>query len=125
VKRLNRSVLGVLVSVVAACGGGGGGPTSSGVDPTKPVVGLTADEVMTMCSWSVDAQGGAGYVSDCGDGFTITTQTVAECVTSFEAATCSATVGDIEACVNAMDGDGCRVLTETACEPLLACATPT
>lgn len=117
---MNRLVA-PLVLGLAACGGGGS--DSSGVDPQKQIPALSADERTQLCTWAVDAQGGAGHVSDCGDGFQVTTQTVGECTASFATATCTSTVAEIEACMNAIDGDGCAVLTEALCEPLVACAT--
>jgi hypothetical protein len=115
-----RTMILMLVAVVAGCGGGGGS-TSSGVDPAKLVVDLTTDEYSAFCEWSIELQGGAGHVESCGDGFDITIFSVAECVANLEAATCTATVGEMETCINALDGNACRILTEPSCEVLLAC----
>jgi hypothetical protein len=114
----------VLGLFLAACGGDDGGdfPPESGVEPSQPVSALTPADVNTLCAWSIDAEGGAGHVHQCGDGFEVTTLTVAECEADLAGWTCAATVADYEACINATGGDGCKLLTEAACEIFFECS---
>jgi len=107
---------------LAACGGGSLGPDGpSGVDPAIPVAQISSGDAQTFCEWSVDAQGGAGHVERCGGDLTVKTETVANCVASFLEATCDATVGEIEDCIFAIDGNGCRIFSEEQCSVLFEC----
>ncbi len=108
----------ILLVTLAACGSDSG----SGVDGSKPVVTMTASEKQTFCEWVVAQQGGAGHTTDCGNGVTVTTQTVAECVAGFAdlIATCPATVAQGEACASASAAAPCSFGGE-ACAPLFAC----
>lgn len=118
---MRPSLVASLVLSLAACGGGGDGPTSSGVDPTTPIAALTTGEVQTFCAWAVDQQGGPGHMASCGD-TTITTQTEAECEASLVGVTCTATVADFETCLNAIDGDPCKLFLEESCAVFFECA---
>jgi hypothetical protein len=106
----------------AACGGDDGGG-SSGVDGTKQLKDLTSAEVMAECEWGVEAQGGAGHTTTCGDNVTVTVDTVAECVTEVNAykTNCTATVTQLEACTNALAANPCD-FTTSACAAIFACA---
>jgi len=114
-----RTTIYVLVVAMAACGGGSG---TSGVDSSKHVNSLSDGEAQTFCEWAVDEQGGAGTVTDCGDGLTITVDTVAECVAKQGNYTsdCAATVADAEACTTAIGNDPCS-FGGNACAALFAC----
>jgi hypothetical protein len=107
-----------LVLSLAACGDG---DKDSGVDGNKTIVTMTDAEKNDFCEWAIATQGGAGTVHQC-DGFTLTVQTVAECVADFAdfMANCSATVSQGEACVNAIAAAPCMPAT-TACEAIFAC----
>lgn len=106
---------------VAACGGDDGGGDTSGVDGNKTIITMSAGEKETFCSWAIEKQGGPGSTTQC-EGFTITTQTVAECVTDFGSFStgCTATVAQAEACVNALATDACTGGGQ-ACAAIFAC----
>ena len=113
----------VLGLFVAACGGGDGGfPPESGVEPAQPVSALTAGDINTLCAWSIDAEGGAGHVHECGDGIEVTTATVAACEADLAGWTCTATVAQYEECINATGGDACRLLSEQVCSFFFECS---
>lgn len=105
-----------------ACGGGG---DSSGVDSNKTIVSMSASERMTFCEWAIEEQGGAGTTHNCGD-FTLTVQTVAECVGDFSnfSPTCTATVGQGESCVSAISANPCELGANSACQAIFACQAP-
>jgi hypothetical protein len=110
-------VVGLILGAVA-CGGGGGG--SSGVSGSKQLGQLDMSEWQTLCEYIVEVEGGEGKVTECGDGVTVTTTTVAECVA--DAPTfmgCTATVANAEACAEAIGADPCA--GSAACEPIFAC----
>lgn len=112
--------LGIVCFVLgfAACGGDSG----SGIDKNKKINALSASEVTTICKWGEDEQGGPGHTTMCGD-FTFIVSTQAECEAQYGnfAATCSATVSDVEACVHALAADPCS-LGGDACQTYFACA---
>lgn len=105
-----------------ACGGGSDG---SGVDGSKTIISMSASERMTFCEWAIEEQGGAGTTHNCGD-FTITIQTVAECVADFDnfSPTCTATVGQGESCVSAVASDPCNLGGSAECQAIFACQAP-
>src|SRR5687768_9113890 len=76
-----------LSALLTACGGDddGGGSSDHGVDGSKAITTLTDDEVSAFCTWAIDAQGGAGSETDCGDGVTVTVSTQAECEAEYGA----------------------------------------
>ncbi|HVV88016.1 MAG TPA: hypothetical protein VHE35_33475 [Kofleriaceae bacterium] len=115
------SILGALA--LSACGGDDGGGSSSGVDTSKKLVDLSASDKQTFCAWRVATEGGEGHSTDCGDGITITTGSVAECVSGFDSfsASCTATVGDAEGCVEASAANECD--PGSACDAIFACIT--
>lgn len=119
---MHRTLALALAVGLAGCGGGGG-DDHSGVEPTAVVADLDPADEMTLCDWSIDAEGGAGHVTHC-NGFDVTTHTVADCVAEFAGWTCDATVGELEDCINAIDGDTCALLTEEACAFLFTCSQP-
>ena len=102
---------------LAACGGSDG----SGVDGDKTIVSMSASERTDFCEWAIDEQGGAGTVTTCGE-VTITVQSVADCVASFDSfvASCTATVSQGETCVEAVASNPCE-FGGTACAPVFAC----
>lgn len=103
--------------LVAGCADDGGG--GSGVDSAKQIKDLTPDEIMSECEWGVEAQGGPGHMTTCGDNGTVTVDTVAECadeVNGYKAG-CTATVAQLEACLS---GDPCS-FGGPACTPIFAC----
>lgn len=117
--------LGLLLAtafLAAACGGDDGG---SGVDSGKTLGALSASEQTALCEHIVEVQGGAGHVSDCGGGVTVTTDTVAECVTGFAdlAATCAATVGQAETCAAAIGAAPCTFEGSPECTAVITCFT--
>jgi hypothetical protein len=118
---MNKLIL-VGALLVGACGGDGGG--SSGVDSTKQIKDLSADERMSECEWGVAEQGGAGKMTNCGNGLTVTVKPVADCVTQmgvYAMHGCTATVAQLEACTTALGANACD-LSNSACAPIFACA---
>lgn len=117
--RIDIRICAALGLAIAGCGGGSGG---SGVDASKPITQLTASEVMQFCEWSVEEQGGAGTTTDCGDGVTVTVDTVQECVDGYGGFTsdCTTTVGQVEDCIEAIAADPCS-FGGAACAPLFDC----
>jgi hypothetical protein len=115
--------LALSLATLVACGGdddvGDGG--NSGVDGNKAIVSMTEAERTSFCEWAIATQGGAGTVHQC-DGFTLTVQSVADCVADFGdfVASCAATVSQGEACVSAISAMPCMPAT-TACEAIFAC----
>jgi hypothetical protein len=115
-------ILGLGLGALAACGGDDGGSDHSGVDGSKTVISMSASEKQTFCEWVVERQGGAGHTTECGDGVTVTTQTVAECVAGFADLTsnCPLTVSQAETCNLAIAADACSFGGE-ACAPVFEC----
>jgi len=74
-----------------ACGGDDDGDGGSGDDGSKTIVSMSESENTSFCEWAIGQQGGAGTVHQC-DGFTLTVQSVAECVADFAdfSASCTA-----------------------------------
>ena len=100
------------------------GGSGSGLGASKRVVDLSSAEVSQLCSWGVAAAGGPGVTTTCSSG-DVTTQTVADCETSMGSVTasCTATVGQVEACMEAIGADACSISTSPACQPIFACAS--
>lgn len=96
-------------------------PARSGVDPATPVVDLTSNDVQLFCDWSVAEQGGVGHSEMCDDGTTVTTKSVANCVDTLADLTCTDTIGALEDCILATDGNLCLLATEPACAAYDAC----
>ena len=106
---------------LAACGGGDSG--SSGVDGSKKLIELSADERTQLCEFMVDAEGGAGNSKMCGDGITVTVKSAADCVAGFGQfkATCAATGDNAESCANAVGDDVCNLISSSSCSFLIQC----
>jgi hypothetical protein len=96
-------------------------PPRSGVDPGTLVVDLTSEDVQLFCDWSIAEQGGFGHSEMCDDGTTITTTSVARCVDTLADLSCTDTIGALEDCIIATDGNLCLVPTEPACAAYDAC----
>jgi hypothetical protein len=87
---------------------------------------LEDSEVRVLCDWSSQRLGGYATTRTCPNG--LGTQTYAdqnECAQQFlrgaAQPTCTATVADVERCINAAAADPCSVAMEV-CAPLRACA---
>ena len=100
--------------ILAACGGS---DDSSGIDRSRTLGDLNAGELSDLCEFTLDAAGGAGAEFECGDGVTVTNDTMAECLEGFEANQASCTVGVVEDC--ATRPDPCDL---SACSGLLSCS---
>jgi len=105
---------------LAACGGDD--DDSSGIDRSKKVTALTTDERKTLCEWGVEAQGGAGKMTKCGD-ITITVKPAADCIAQAMTfpASCALTVAQVEDCSKATGENACTSLTAPACLAFLDC----
>lgn len=116
-----RAGLSILL-VAAALAGCAEETGFSGVRPGARVGGLSEADMRELCTWAIAEQGGEGAMFDCGGGSSVTLDTVDACVVEQDDyAGCSLTVGQLEDCVLAVDGDPCQVLRESACQPLRAC----
>ena len=107
--------------LVGACGGDDGG---SGVDSTKQIKDLSADERMQECEFGVATQGGAGKTTQCGNGVSVTVKSVSDCVAQmgvYAMHGCTATIAQLDACNAAIGADPCN-FGGSACQPILACA---
>ena len=80
---------------------GGGGTGASGVASGKRLDSLTDAEKGTLCDWQNAKLGGYGMSMDCGGGVSLEADaSQADCVADWFT-TCTATVGQAEACANA------------------------
>ena len=114
-----------LVLTVGACGdddGGTDGGATDGGDRSRTIESLNMSEARAECSVFVDALGGPGD-RDCGDGVDIRVQTVDECAGMLAPATCTNTLAEVDACLAALGGDPCGLLSLPACSFFLMCAT--
>ncbi|MEM9490573.1 MAG: hypothetical protein AAGC55_15605 [Myxococcota bacterium] len=111
-------------SLLIACGGDDD-DDGIGVDRDTLAADLTEDELRSVCEFTIGETGGEGATADCGGGVTLENGTVSECVadgtTPF--AGCTLTVGQLEDCVVALEGDNCALFTSapTACQEFLDC----
>lgn len=94
---------------LAACGG---------IDETKKISELTADEKKSLCEEGVEATGSAP--KDCGGGVTFTPNTQAECEAGGSSSNC--TVKQVRDCNDSLGGDVCKVLATPECQALVACS---
>lgn len=91
------------------------------LDPSRTVDSLNLAESRMICEPLVAAQGGPRMVN-C-DGLDVRVQTVDECAASIDAATCTRTVGELNACADALGGDPCLLFTAPACMVLAECGS--
>ena len=110
---LTLSVLG------SACGDDG--DSGSGLDRSGVVTALPPADLMTLCEWSTETQGGAGTTTECGD-HTVTVEDAPHCADGFTGKTCTLTVGQLEDCVNVLADDPCGALQSSSCGPVIECA---
>lgn len=111
--------VGMLAVGCGSSSGGGGGNGASGVASGKRLDALTDAEKAMLCDWQANKLGGYGMSVDCGGGLTIDAEpSQAECVSSAPTS-CAATVGQAEACSNAMS---CSNLIPNECAPLFQCS---
>jgi hypothetical protein len=95
--------------------------STSTLDPGRTIASLDLAEARAICEDFTAAQGGPGTVAMC-DGLELTVQSVDDCATTVDAATCTNTVGEMNACLAALDGDACTLLTDPACAFVFSCA---
>jgi len=131
-ERLGACVQGGVTQLLVAGiqpGTGGGdladpGPMS-GKDRSQPFVGLPAADLDDLCDWTAGRFGGYGRRINCADGtYASSAASKSACVQSYQRATpqCTATVGDLEDCINGVvDAAPCTRLP-AACVELLFCA---
>jgi len=107
--------VGMLAAGCSSSSGGGGGNGASGVASNKRLDSLTDAEKAAFCDYANGKLGGYGMSVDCGGGLTLDADaSQADCVSSAPT-NCSATVGQAEACINAMS---CSNLLPSQCAPL-------
>jgi hypothetical protein len=90
---------------------------TTGVDPERFLDELEAEEWEQICTWMVDIQGGPHTLA-CGDGVSITIDTVESCAERSEFPHCQ--VGLLVACVSAQAEDLCGDAPE-ACDDFYTC----
>jgi hypothetical protein len=118
---MHKSIL-IAVLLAGACGGDDTAD-SSGVAQTKQIKDLSGDERMQECEWGVAFQGGAGKSTACGDGVTVTVNSVSDCVqdmATYATNGCTATILQLEACTKAVAADPCSFGGAT-CQPIIDC----
>ena len=94
-----------------------------GIGESRTIGSLSLPEARQICEEFTAAQGAPGSTIDCG-GPELTVQSVEDCATGLEASECENTVGELRACMEALDGDGCRLLTAPECQSVVSnCAT--
>lgn len=104
--------------VLSACGS----DSKSGVDSSKYVDELTADDVAKLCDWYTSELGGARQVM-CGAELTVTVNSTDECKSEdFGMGAPHCQVSVLEACVEALGGDPCKLFSAEACGTYLECA---
>jgi hypothetical protein len=111
---------------LSACGSDDRPPSTTGIEPDKPLADLTDSEIRQLCDWTVAQLGGYGRSSECAGGLQIRTfASQEECAARHRQdvlqPSCTATVADAEACITALDGDHCQVLSAPECGPLSEC----
>ena len=116
---VNRS-LWLCVIVAAACSSTEG----SGVSSTKKLNQLSADERDKLCAYRVEVEHAPRTVT-CGNNPSVTLKDKASCLTGLGEVTvqCQATVGDAEACYQAIEADPCAFGVGT-CTALFTCVLP-
>ena len=107
-------------AVLIGCGGVEEGFSGAPLD--ERVGDLSDDDMRKLCAWGAQRQGGENAMFDCGDGVSVTIDTVDECVEEqTDYAFCDATVQQMEQCVIDAGPNPCNALTTPACEPLYPC----
>ncbi len=104
-------------------GGGGGGGNGSGVPGATQLSDLTPAQVMTFCSWAIiDIQGGENIETECGDGLSVDTGTVAECTADYaDLPVCDLTVAQVELCMLEVGDDPCLAFQSPECADYISC----
>lgn len=113
------------VIVLVGCGGGSGGVDKPTISSTTKIKDLTDPQAAEVCDYTSDVEGGYGYSKMCGDGVTLNVKKdQATCVASLKSlsASCTATVGDAEACAEAAEDDLCKLLSAPQCAWAISCA---
>jgi hypothetical protein len=110
----------LVIAGVCACGGDPARP----VDPPESslLVGLSATQIESLCGWEAGVFGDPRTVT-CSNGDSVTISDESECESGFAnlPATCTATVGNAEDCVDSVADDPCG-LGGAACAALESCA---
>jgi hypothetical protein len=131
--KMKMASLVLLIGVaVAGCGsdgdGGKSGPGTSGVEKSKSLSSLSADEKGKLCDWNAMLNGGYGKTMTCSDGTdTSNDEDRATCVSSIPP-DCAATVGQFEVCSTVvvtvpLCDQITKLFASTQCQPLIACLT--
>ena len=112
----------LLIASIVACSDSGSS-SGSGVEPTKKLTTLDANERQQLCEYMVEAEGGV-HSKTCGDGLTISVKSAADCANSLTAfnASCTATVDNAESCAEAAGDDLCNLVSSPSCTFLFQCA---
>jgi hypothetical protein len=116
-----------LAMALLGCGGsgsdGGGDDSSgggaSGLDGSLQMNDLDDAQLTQFCTWYVDALGGEGTTTQCGEDQMVV-GSVDDCKT-LNCDTCEATVHQNETCTEAMAADPCNGGQNQSCGPILGC----
>ena len=114
--------LAVAMSLPAGCDSGSSGTSTSGsgVDRSKYLDQLTADEIRELCSFLIASEGGSGDRT-CGDAGAFHVYTLDQCASgSLGSFHCQ--VALVEDCLTSLQGDVCRVFGSSACKTYVECA---
>ena len=121
----------VVSATLFACGGGSGDPGGSGVASSKRVVDLSASELQDLCAYFSSLKEQPEREVDCGGGSTTTVGInpedvqagIDECITDAPTnAACPLTVGQSEACIEAIEGRSDAELCSDGIEIPAECA---
>jgi hypothetical protein len=107
-----RLTLPILLSLFAlgACSSDGGDGGSGAQPPdTQSVDSLTNAQRAAVCDWLADLWGGYGKIVSCGSNTLSDPVSQSDCIAKFP--TCTATVGEMKACNQAIAAAQCDVFT--------------
>jgi len=117
----------VLICLLAClgCGGSTGSDAPANVPTAATLGSLDGQQMAALCDWQNGKIGGYGKSVQCDSGMSFQSDaSQAGCVKSLIASSqrCpTMTVSTVEACINALGGDVCRLELAPECAPLANC----
>ncbi len=108
--------------VLAACGGSSA--SKPDIEGTTLLVNLNSTQLDELCSYQTSVFGDPRTVT-CTNDETVTVNSTTQCETQFTGlpTSCTATVANVEDCIDAVGSNPCNLETAPQCAPLFACAT--
>lgn len=114
-------LLTALVLGLAAVGCDDGGGSHSGINRSKYLDEMSADEIVQFCAWEASLVEPGEHA--CPSGITMTTYTASECVErSKDRPAPHCLISLAEDCLSSAKGDPCQVLVTDVCKTYVACA---